>query len=213
VSATGKDIEALLTGAPERVRTLRAELREWADPEGLRRALDRLMPGAGENVPGGEPIEHVSRHWFAAPDRVREERAGAVTIRRGEQWWVDDPQAGVISNAGDPAQTTTGGELIRSWAAPAVILPHVELTVVDTDTAAGRPALRVRAVPREGPGGIVDLGFLGNYADEWELQVDAERGVLLATAAIGAGERFQAVEALEIAFDEELSDDQFAAPG
>jgi hypothetical protein len=213
VSAGGRDIEALLTGAAGRVRTLRAELREWADPEALRRALDRVMPGAGENVPGGEPVEHESRHWYAAPDRVREERAGAVTIRRGDTWWVEDTQLGALTNEGDPGQTTTGGELIRSWIAPARILPHVELTVVDTDTAAGRRALRVRAVPREGPGGIVDLGFLGNYADEWELQVDAERGVLLATAALSGGERFQSVQALEIAFDEDIEDERFAAPG
>jgi hypothetical protein len=213
VTAAGHDIEALLTGAPERVRALRAELREWADPEGLRRALDRLMPGAGENVPGGDPVEHVSRHWFAEPDRVREERAGAVTIRRGDAWWMDDPHMGVLTNGGDPAQTTTGAELIRAWVAPGRILPHVELSVVDTAQAAGRPALRVRAVPREGPGAVVDLAFLGGYADEWELHVDAERGVLLGTAALGGGERFQAVEPAEIAFDEHLDDELFAIPG
>jgi hypothetical protein len=207
------DVEALLSGAPERVRTLRAELREWADPEALRRALDRVMPGAGENVPDGDATELTSKHWFAAPDRVREERAGATTVRHGDSWWVDDPELGVMSNHGDPGQATTGGELIRSWAAPGRILPHVDLTVVDTGQAAGgRPVLLVRAVPKEGPAGIVDLAFLGSYADAWELEVDAERGVLVGTAAVSGGERFQTVEATVLAFDEELDDSLFAPP-
>ena len=41
----------------------------------------------------------------------------------------------------------------------------------------------------------------------------AERGSLLATAAFSGTECFEAVEAMEIAFDEELADDLFRIPG
>jgi hypothetical protein len=207
------DLEALLAGAPGRVRTLRAVLREWSDPAATRAAIERVAPGAGAHLPGGAPRELESRHWFAAPDRVREERAGAVTIRQGDTWWMEDPQLGVLANAGDPMQTTTGAELIRQWVAPGAILPSVALTPAGTGEVAGRAALHVRAVPSGGPGATVDLGFLGNYAEAWELEVDAERGVLLGTAALSGGVRFQAVAALEIAFDEELGDDRFRLPG
>ena len=206
------DLEALLAGAPDRVRTLRAVLREWSDPAATRAAVERAAPGGGAHMPGGEPRQLESHHWFAAPDRVREERGGAVTIRHGDAWWMEDPDFGVLSNAGDPAQTTTGGELIRSWIAPGVILPSVTLTQTGTGQVAGRAALHVRAVPSDGPGAAVDLSFLGTYAEAWELDVDAERGVLLGTAALSGDSRFQAVTALEIAFDEELGDDRFRIP-
>ena len=207
------DVEALLAGAPGRLRTLRAELREWSDPAATRAAIERVAPGAGSHVPGDAPREIVSHHWFAAPDRVREERAGSLTIRRGDTWWTEDPHFGALTNGGDPRQTTTGAELIRQWVAPGAILPSVELSAPASRTVAGRAALHVRAVPAGGPGASLDLAFLGGYADAWELDVDAEHGVLLGTAALSAGERFQAIEALAIAFDESLDDDRFRLPG
>ena len=207
------DAGALLAGAPGRLRTLRAELREWTDPAATRAAIERVVPGAGAHLPGDAPRELVSRHWFAAPDRIREERAGSLTIRRGETWWTEDPHFGTLTNGGDPQQTTTGGELIRQWVAPGAILPSVELSAPQERTVAGRAALRVRAVPAAGPGADFDLAFLGSYAEAWELDVDAEHGVLLGTAALSGGAPFQSVTALAIALDEELGDERFRLPG
>jgi hypothetical protein len=76
---------------------------------------------------------------------------------------------------------------------------------------AGRPVLRVRAVPRtpsagnDGP--LMRLGAVG--ADEVLLDVDAERGALLRIESRFEREPIALSEVVEIAFDETFDEDTF----
>jgi hypothetical protein len=72
---------------------------------------------------------------------------------------------------------------------------------------AGREAVRLRGVPVEEWEGPPEPLWWG--ADEYEVVVDAERGVLLRTASRLGGEDFAALEVEEIYFDERFPEDVF----
>jgi hypothetical protein len=74
---------------------------------------------------------------------------------------------------------------------------------------AGRKAVRLVAVPEPEP--ERDLEPLWWGADEYEVVVDAERGVLLRLASRLNGEDFDALEVEEIHFDERFGEDVFTS--
>lgn len=96
---------------------------------------------------------------------------------------------------------------------PAFILPALDLDIRTRTTKLGRPAYEVFAVPTasndqdEESSGL--LHGIGSGAEEYELLVDGERGVLLRTEARLRGRPFLIVEMDEVTFDEELPADTF----
>ena len=90
-------------------------------------------------------------------------------------------------------------------------LRPLDLTVEGPITWAGREAWRLSGVP----GADWDWGWdpdpLSWGADEYEVVVDAERGVLLRCASRLRGEDFDALEVEEIHFDEQLAREVFGA--
>jgi hypothetical protein len=83
---------------------------------------------------------------------------------------------------------------------------------ISAGECAGRPTVRVHALPRAAAEGHDDaalwrLGAMG--ADELHLDVDAERGTLLRAEARFEGRPFAISELLEITFDEQFPDDTF----
>ena len=211
---TAPDLEELLGGAAGRVRSVRVELREWADPERTLAAYNARHPGAGREVSDehsipSAPYTAESRVWMIPPDRIREESEGAVTVQRGSHWWMRHPAFGEDTNDGAPGRAITIAETVRPWVDPAPVLALLELSVLDTAQVAGHPALALRATARDGIGADVGLAWLGFCADEWELLVHAQRGVVLGTTARYQGEPFRIGEAVEIAFDEPLDDSLF----
>jgi hypothetical protein len=80
---------------------------------------------------------------------------------------------------------------------------------VETGAAyAGREAVRLTCVPDAGWPWDADPLWWG--ADEFELVVDAERGVVLRLANRLEGEDFDALEVEEVHYDERFSEDVFA---
>ena len=75
---------------------------------------------------------------------------------------------------------------------------------------AGREAVRLVGVPGEGWDWEWDPDPLYWGADEYEVVVDAERGVLLRCASRLGGKDFDALEVEEIHFDERFPKDTFA---
>jgi len=88
------------------------------------------------------------------------------------------------------------------------ILEEMALGVEGPVRRAGREAVRLVAVP------LKELEYPPEHlwwgADEYEVVVDAERGVLLRTASRLGGEDIDALEVEEIHFDEEFPEDVFA---
>ena len=206
-----------MRSASERVSTVHAELREWSHPGRTMEAFARQTLGGagGMNMAGvgpAEPYEVVTKCWIELPDRFREEGPEHVTVQNGDHWYTRHPALGVATNEDDPDRTITVADTLRHWIDPAPVLPLLRLAVEGAGSVAGRSALRARAVPADGRGDDPELGWLGYCADEWELLVDAERGVLLSTTARVSGEPFRTGEALHITFDEVFDESLFAVP-
>jgi hypothetical protein len=94
---------------------------------------------------------------------------------------------------------------------PAPAMGMLEFDTIVRARRAGRPVLRVRAVPRTAAAGndgpLMRLGASG--ADELLLEVDAERGALLRIESRFEREPIALSEVVEIAFDEAFAEDTF----
>ena len=90
-----------------------------------------------------------------------------------------------------------------------LMLEDLELRVEGRVRWAGREAMRLRGVPAEEWEYPPEPLWWG--ADEYEVLVDAERGVLLRTACQLGGEDFGALEVEEIHFDERFPEDTFTS--
>jgi outer membrane lipoprotein-sorting protein len=212
------DVLVLLHGARGRVSTVRATVRMWRDVRRHGEALQRAgwVGYAPLDAPEPEAFEEIVRVWFAPPGRVREEHEGRhgawVGVCRGGQWWRYDEVNGAMSNEGTPPDSRSGiGDELEWLLDPAPAMGMLEFDTIVRARRAGRPVLRVRAVPRtpaagnDGP--LMRLGAIG--ADELLLEVDAERGALLRIESRFEREPIALSEVVEIAYDEAFADDTF----
>ena len=218
------DLLELLHTADRRYRTVRATIREWRHHERAHRAFVRYAEERGGTMyaqittlgRAPETYETLTRIWSEKPDRVREEREGEhaapeLGIRDGRRWWMYGAEIGAVSNDDDTSVGSGVGEAHRYLFEPARLLGALELEPLDRVEVAGRAAIRARATarPHDERDSELALGYLGHGADEYELAVDAERGVLLRTTALLDGEPFAVAEVPELAFDEEFPRETF----
>lgn len=89
-------------------------------------------------------------------------------------------------------------------------LHRLDLSVEGETRKAGREAIRLVGVPVEEWDHFPEPLWWG--ADEYEVLVDSERGVLLRCASRLGGEDFDALEVEEIHFDERFPEDVFTSP-
>ena len=112
--------------------------------------------------------------------------------------------------AGADASAGMGtGDTLAVLSDPSRLIPSFDFEVLGTCTYRERKAIRVRATPRKTAWPPFELD---PWADNHELIVDLERGVLLRAGAFTGGEEFAVIEVLEIAFDEVFADDIFVSP-
>jgi outer membrane lipoprotein-sorting protein len=176
---------------------------------------------------GQPPEQHelLVRFWSEPPDRLREEEETLapapnqhVTVCNGGRWWTYSPDQGAVSNvgAGDEAQRGVPGTRER-WSPllePRVLIPVLELELRGEAEVLGRSVLRLGARLRELRGHervsfAVPSVVLAVGADEYELLVDMERGMVLRAAALLGGEEFFTSSFEELVFDPELPPDIF----
>jgi hypothetical protein len=154
------------------------------------------------------------RVWLAKPNKrkaqfqVGDELVTAVFV--GNWWWGWSPSAGFRTNDG-ASNVSHGFGPAEALVDPARHLTSLDLRVDDRITFLSRPAFRVTAVPRveELPGFDRTLQMLGTGADEYELVVDGEVGVLLRSEARYEGDAFRVIETAQIGIDESLGDRVF----
>ncbi len=84
------------------------------------------------------------------------------------------------------------------------------LSIGETDHVGGRPAIRVKSPQPADPDQTLwpGIGWAG-FLPEYELRVDAEKGILLRTAERFRGADYQVVELLDVQFDLPIPDDTF----
>lgn len=222
MSELGDLLELLHRGGRD-LRTIGATLATWRDNERAQRAFGRYtsqaasLPVAQAVARGELPaiLETTVRLWLERPGKSREETEepdGTLrqTIRDGKTWWTYGPAMGAISNEGDEssgAMTSAFEHLFD----PARLLSVLDLEPAGEGVCAGRVVKLVRAqrMPSLAPPRDFALHRLGTGADEFELAVDAEHGVLLRTGALIEGDEFSRVEVLEAAFNDALPAETF----
>jgi outer membrane lipoprotein-sorting protein len=210
------DLLVLLHGARGRISTVRATVRTWRHMRRQGEALQRAGWTTYAQIAGArEQFEEVVRVWLAPPGCVREEREGSagtsVAVSRSPHWWRYDEVNGAMSNQGAPDSDSGVGEELQWLLDPAPMIGLLEFDTIVHAARAGRPVLRVRAVPRTpshgGDGSLARLGAAG--ADELLLDVDAQRGMLLRIESRFEREPIALSEVVEIAFDEAFDDATF----
>jgi hypothetical protein len=218
-------VELMAAGA-RTWRTLRLAGYEWRHEETLMRAWERESARARRRssltqlvaTKAGESEAETRepwRLWIARPDRKRAEfRVGDGTVAvifAGDRWWSRSP-LGFHDNDGDPSA--------RHGIGPAEALldvnPHVaDLRVISGSATEylGRPASLISAEPKlsDEAGPSLALHLLGAGADDYELLVDDESGVLLRTEARLEGTPFRVIAVEEIAVDMPIAPETFDA--
>lgn len=217
MSERGELLE-LLHGARHRYRTVRLAFRTRHNRELGLRALARYEPEMledwdSESADLEELPETATRLWFEPPGRVREEHQGGggsrTAIRDGAHWWVYDDRGGAYSNEDEPDVDTEVGETGLQLLDPAPFISALALEPEGRVRVAGREAILARGRPRHQDRRAV--GFrLELLADEVELAVDAERGVILRRRDLVDEESAMVIEVEEIAFDEDFPAETFA---
>jgi outer membrane lipoprotein-sorting protein len=214
-------------------KTFRGHYRLWRDErlaqEAFLAAAEAAKARGGSSVtiistgPGEEPAPTITeaewRIWLERPDRVREEFDGQgfgcpLAVRVGSRWWAYDRWNGAITNEGEEGVGSGVGDTFGAWLEPASILGLLELEPLGDGKVAARQAITARATrPTAGMSDEDDLEWslhrLGVSAEEYELAIDSERGVILRLEARHGGEPYFVGEAESVAFDEPIAAETF----
>jgi hypothetical protein len=236
---TGDEVElgallALLHGADDPFRTVQATYRTWRHDERLREAFcadieEQKRRGASissftavrSGDPGPPETEETVRIWRDG-QRFREERHGGPRdgyygVADGPLWWIWDERMGATSNQDDPSVGSGIGQELQVMLDPTPLLSSLRFRVAGNSQVAGRATVTAHATPRpQDPRHprFLALHELGIGAHHYQLEVDQERGVLLAVTAIRDEQPFHKITTLAIRFDEPIPAEtfQFAPP-
>lgn len=216
-----------------RYSTLECEFRHWRHTGRAHHAADEYAAAhdahraPAQQLHGSRPVELEERLalWIAPPGRVREEiheddvlqRSG---VRVGSQWWTYDARSGAIASDRDDARPLNSGigDRLGIMLDPWLLASSLRFEALDGGHRAGRATLRARAVPHasaaQAPHNLW-LHYIGVGADTYELELDAERGVILRVEARRDDRPFEILEAITINFDRSLPAELFdlQAPG
>jgi hypothetical protein len=213
-----------MRGARGRFETARATVRQRRDAQtadGLRkRSWESRGDRAEHAVPfrEGKDLDRTFRVWHERPDRWRQEIEPAAhstgteyRVSDGREFWHFHPERGARHTVA--AQGAWGPEFEISHvfdpSVPHLELGELELEVAGRTLVAGREATVVEAVKPGGWGNHLPEPLWWG-ADDYELAVDDERGVLLRLASRLAGRAFDVTEVLEVSFDEAFPEGTFA---
>ena len=140
------------------------------------------------------------------------ETVTAVLI--GSEWWSWTPSAGLRTNGGDPSSTHGVGPAEILVDTPE-LLSVIRVRAVSRTTFRSRSAYLVSAEPAKAdwnaPPSV--LHALGAGADNYQLEVDAETGLLLSTQAELGGQPFRMVDIEEFGLNEQLDESLFTPSG
>lgn len=197
-------------------QALRREAERTARRGGRRSIQIMSASTSGADAEPPDLYQELQRFWWRPPDQSREETEASppgrsrTTVRNGELWWTYSPESGAISNVDleddERARHSAGsGERFEPLLDPSPLLALLEFgEVVDEATR-----YRVRTRPREAPEQL-DWRFHGLAgADEVELEVDRETGVVWRMRVLFHGEEIWSSSFDELVLNEPLPDDVF----
>jgi len=206
----------LLHGADAPFETLYGRFRTWRHHERGRVAFEawakkerRRGASVGSFGRGDAPeeSEEFVSIWRQEPDLARTERPGSYAVAVGERWWVWRDDSGAMSNEEDDSVSSGVGAEMGPFLSPARLLGLLRFEPAGRAERVGRQVILAdgwpRPMPRHMPHSFV-LHELGLGAERYRLELDAERGLVLAAQAFIDGAPFTEVKALELTVDEPL---------
>ena len=225
------EVVGLLYNARNSFSTVSASARDWFPPQEKRDTTRPDQPDETGATPTIETIESECRLWVENPSRFREEVTGwggagnfAVHVFDGDTWWNRRPSGLVLTNA--PREQIQGGGAVtvcnealdpihedaeyaiisQIALEPSWLISGLWMRPENGTRHAGREAIRILAKPTH----IADIVWdWWEGADEYELIVDAERGILLRIEARRHGEGFAGFEVTQIDFDLPIPSETF----
>lgn len=219
----------LLHGADAPFRSVQAAYRIWRHQDRLQEAfvanfeeqkrhgasVSTIQIGGSGNAEPPER-EETLRIWRDG-ERSRDEhhggdQDGSYAVADGPLWWRWDERNGAMSNQDDPSVGSGIGQELEIMLNPTPLLSSLRFRVTGSSQVAGRATVTAHATPRvQDPRRPrpFELHQLGTGAQLYELEVDQERGVLLAVTAIRDEEPFHKITTLTICFDEPIPAETF----
>lgn len=168
--------------------------------------------------PGETPpdlYEERQRFWWEPPDKLREETEAPppsrdhTTVLNGELWWIYSADSGAVSNVDLDEEERArhgagGGERFKPLLDPSPLMSLLDIAEIRADGA----RIQVRATPRD------DLDAHWHFhgvrvADEVELEVDADTGVIRRMRGLLDGEELWVTELEELVLNEPFPDGTF----
>jgi hypothetical protein len=168
----------------------------------------------GDAEPEPDEREETVRIWregvMARVEHHGGDRDGYYAVAVPPLWWMWDERMGAHRNQDDPTVGSSVGQEMQLMLDPTPLLSSLRFCVTGGSQIAGRPTVTAQGTPRPvGQGRSFELNQLGTGADYYELEVDRERGVLLAATAVHDGEPFHRITTLTIRFDEPIAPAMF----
>jgi outer membrane lipoprotein-sorting protein len=233
------DLLECLHRADESFQTVQASFRFWRHSERQQQAFKAsfepesgppraasvtaqattAVGGVATGASDPEIGEFAVSLWFERPSRIREEREGdphgfSYGVRVGRSWWsFNDHFGGALTNRGDEHQQSQIGADLLALVEPSRVLGALAFEALGSGERAGRKVMCATARPRPGAATETHLSsplhWLGRGADEYELEVDTERGTILRCEARRSGLAFLLREARSIHFDEPIPPERF----
>ena len=213
----------LLHEAARPFSTLEATYRTWRHNG---RALDARSREQRRNGAStaffSSPDHHADRGEVAADlriwlagDRAREEHVGgqddgAYGVRAGDLWWSWRERDGAYSNEANLKIGSAVGTKPAFMNDPTPLLGALKFAVIGHSQIAERATVtadaRLRPTSRAKAAGLYELGW---GADQYILEVDSMRGVLLQVRALVEGEEFETTTTTAIRFDASIPEERF----
>jgi hypothetical protein len=154
--------------------------------------------------------EARGRLWVRPPSKVRFERDTYVYVVDGDRWWEEGLGCGPVT--GQDAAIVKGKlelDHIAFMLDPSWFAGREGLVVAGPGTVGGRTAIRLKSPPPVDPTNLFPGIGWGGFSPEFELWIDAERGLLLRTVERFDGRDYQVAELLDVEFDVAIPDAVF----
>ena len=185
----------LMYTAPERLSELCITARAWYKPREAHEASQAWMatqaPGSVAALTMDGPANTPSK-----PRGDIVEETGRFRIRKTSSWQFAVER---LDRRVDEAPGMGFDCHLMVW--PMSLIPNIEVASVEETVSAGRKCFAIRARPRRLEIDVADPMFW-TRADEYELVVDAERGILLGLTELRDGRAFAGEEILSVTFGE-----------
>lgn len=211
----------LLHRGPSTYETLHSKGSEWTHylrQEAALRAVRRVGTVVTSRRSAGLDLQESTLWWqlwvrhpaHARAEFERPHDQAMTVVRNGNALWT--ALSSGVQYVSDHDELLSGLGPAQSLTDTPGLLGSLALCVRGRTRFLGRRAYIVSGSPRISHGRVGRKGpiGLGYGANDYELIVDAERGIVLRSEARFEGSAFRILETTSLAFDEDLSDDLFA---